>query len=162
MNNAAGVCPTWKLTAPPGCYGDRQQPQQAQRVRPLCTCVWTRGGCWEGGNLMDTNGGSLSCSKGTISEKVQKMEVWKVWVIMSSCKRKHRLDKHWRERETVHRADIRTCQGMSISPSRVSWNRRIEPVALVQLVNLVWSTAELKTDTVMDFRIINLVHYTLF
>ncbi|KAK2867362.1 hypothetical protein Q8A67_025479 [Cirrhinus molitorella] len=64
MNNAAGVCPTWKLMAPPGCYSDRQQPQQAQRLvggwwhesrgvveeaqQPSAPSV---SGAWERGNL---------------------------------------------------------------------------------------------------------------
>jgi len=39
--------------------------------------------------------------------------------LMSSCKKETQaIDKHQRERKTLHRAHMRACHGMSISPSR--------------------------------------------
>lgn len=164
MNNAAGVCPTWKLTAPPGCYGDRQQPQRAQRVRfrSLLSARVFGWGVWVriGGNFMDTNGGShTTCSERIISEKVQKKWTFgsfKIHVILekrntdwTSTGEKGKLYTelilgHAKACQFLPDRRIWTCGSSSTSPSCMKYSRT--------------DTGE----TVMDFRIINLVQYTFF
>lgn len=170
MNNAAGVCPTWKLTAPPGYYSDRQQRQKAQRCAfPLFTfptCVWRRGR-WERTadhvHLMFWE------------NKVQETDRWDhsclgLSKFMPSCKKGNTGWTSTREKGKLYTGLIaRHAKACRFLPADLLQTGGSEPVALVQLVNLVWNTAEctgyVKTDTgetVMNFRITILVHCTLF